>query len=342
MKLLIIGNREGTNVGGCFERAALAAGIETVLIPSNLAMEAPPWLRCLNWHVRGRRPSRLAEFGDQVLRLAGAWGADLLLATGIAPMNRKTLVRLAEQGIGAINYLTDDPWNPAHRAPWFLEALPAYQVVFSPRRSNLADLVRAGCRAVKYVPFGYDPALHWSLSAAAVETAALDLVFIGAAAADRLPYCRALLRAGFRIGLCGDYWLRYSDLKDFWRGYADPAMSRRWASQAKINLCLVRRANRDGHTMRSFEAAASGGCLLVEFTAEHWEIFGPDGDAVCYFRDVPEMVSRAEWLVANAPERARLAGRVQRRITRGGNTYAHRLRTMLEQADFASALRMDP
>lgn len=333
MKLLIIGNREGTNVGGCFERAALAAGIETVLLPSSLAMEAPTWLRCFNWHARGHRPTRLAQFGDRVVSLAGSWGADLVLVTGIAPLDRTTLVRLSTQGIEVVNYLTDDPWNPAHRAAWFLHALPAYRTVFSPRRSNLADLAGLGCRAVRYVPFGYDPAIHSSPAPGAAAGSSLDVVFIGGADADRLPYCQALLGAGISLGLYGDYWGRYPHLRDAWRGYADPATSRRLASRARINLCLVRRANRDGHTMRSFEAAASGGCLLVEFTAEHRDIFGPDGEAVSYFQDIPEMITRVRMLLANVAERERLAESVRNRITCGGNTYAHRLRTMLEFLD---------
>ena len=34
-------------------------------------------------------------------------------------------------GIERINFLTDDPWNPAHHAPWFMKALPEYDEVFT-------------------------------------------------------------------------------------------------------------------------------------------------------------------------------------------------------------------
>ena len=57
------------------------------------------------------------------------------------------------------------------------------------------------------------------------------------------------------------------------------------SASAKVCLCLVRRANRDGHTMRSFEAAAIGGCILAEDTADHREIFGPEDYAARYFRE---------------------------------------------------------
>jgi hypothetical protein len=52
-------------------------------------------------------------------------------------------------GIKRFNFLTDDPFNRAHYAPWFLKALPDYDVVFSPRRANIQDLLNAGCPRVE-------------------------------------------------------------------------------------------------------------------------------------------------------------------------------------------------
>jgi spore maturation protein CgeB len=84
--------------------------------------------------------------------------------------------------------------------------------------------------------------------------------------------------------------------------------------------------------MRSFEAAAMGGCLLIEDTGEHREIFGRDGEAVFYFRSIPEMVERAKWLLRHDADRHRLSASVHARITEGGNTYTERLRTIVEVA----------
>jgi spore maturation protein CgeB len=239
---------------------------------------------------------------------------------------------------GAItaNYLTDDPWNPVHHAPWFLRALPQYSVVFSPRRGNLPDLEVTGPAAVHYLPFAYDPTLHF-VEAPAVADYQSDVLFIGGADRDRIPPCRALAAAGLELAVYGDYWDRYPHMKRFWRGYADTRTLRMATRAARVCLCLVRRANRDGHTMRTFEAAAMGGCLLIEDTAEHREIFGRDGDAVVYFRSIPEMVERAKCLLQHDTDRHRLASAAHARVTQGGNTYADRLQTILEVAHRESA-----
>src|SRR5262249_53493098 len=101
---------------------------------------------------------------------------------------------------------------------------------------------------------------------------------------------------------------------------------------AKVNLCLVRRANRDGHVMRSFEIAGLGGCMLAEDTTEHREIFGSDGEAIVYFCNPREAAERAQALLRDPAARARLSAAVQERISRGAHTYQDRLLSMLRLA----------
>jgi spore maturation protein CgeB len=81
--------------------------------------------------------------------------------------------------------------------------------------------------------------------------------------------------------------------------------------------------------MRTFEIPAIGACMLTEDTEEHREILGPEGEAVVYFRSIPEMLEKARWLVDHKEERYRLAATAHERIVRGLNTYQDRLRSML-------------
>jgi len=217
-----------------------------------------------------------------------------------------------------------------------MEALGQYDFVFSPRRANLVDLKAAGCRTVGYLPFAYDPSIHFIEAAPSGREYDSDVLFIGGADRSRVRYCRAIVSDGLRLSLYGDYWDRYNETRNSFRGYADLKTSRTASAGAKICLCLARRANRDGHVMRTFEVPAMGGCMLTEDTAEHRELFGPDGEAVVYFRSIPDMVQRAKWLLQHETERRRLAATAHARITQGRNTYAHRLQAMLE------AVRLKP
>ena len=110
---------------------------------------------------------------------------------------------------------------------------------------------------------------------------------------------------------------------------ADPAMLRRAIGAAKIALCLVRRANRDGHSMRTFEVPAVGACPLLEDTEEHRELFGEEGQAAIYFSTIHEMVAKAKWLLEHDTERQQITDAAHRLITGGQHTYKDRLCQML-------------
>jgi spore maturation protein CgeB len=236
-----------------------------------------------------------------------------------------------------MNYLTDDPWNPRHRSAWFLAALPHYDWVFSPRRSNLDDLRRAGCRHVVYVPFAYNPALHFSEPPTTVDEQrqyACDVLFAGGADQDRIPWISALVRAGFHVALYGGYWERYRETRGHTHGHTGMATLRKAIGGARVALCLVRRANRDGHVMRTFETPAIGACMLTEDTPEHREIFGDEGESVIYFQTVDQMVEKLRWLLDHDDERRRLEAAARASIVGGHNTYQDRLTTMLELAGY--------
>lgn len=158
-----------------------------------------------------------------------------------------------------------------------LRALPRYAIVWTTRRANISDLETVGCRDVRYLPLGYDPGLHFPVSAADSDIEPSDVFFAGGADADRVPFLAALVRAGFRVALHGDYWERYAETRAVYSGYGSPSTVRRAVGATKVCICLVRRANRDGQVMRSYEIPAMRGCLVAEDTAEHRALFGLDG-----------------------------------------------------------------
>ena len=328
VRLSIVGIAEEAHVGAHLLAAARHLDLEVQFQDANAAQARSRLVRALLWRL-GRRPARLGAFSHAAVRRAVEFRSTHLLTTGFAPVTAAGLQELRSRGIVSLNFLTDDPWNRAQYAPWFLKVLPRYDTVFSPRRINLEDLRALGSRAVSYLPFAYNPELHFPEEGASPAERAVDVLFVGAADQDRMPCVRALRAAGLNVALYGGYWDRQADLRPHAHGIADLATLRRVTPAAKMVLCLVRRANRDGHAMRSFEVPAMGGCMLAEDTAEHRELLGPDGECVVFFRDEREMVEKARWLLDHPEERTRLARAAHARITGGENTYADRLKTML-------------
>ena len=203
----------------------------------------------------------------------------LVLGTGYAPLERSHIEALRARGARVVNYSTDDPWNPALRAPWFLSTINAYDAAFTTRRANIEDFRRAGVRDVHHIPFGYDPEVHRPWPADKPAGRRSDVLFVGGCDSDRIPLINALIDAGLEVALFGGYWDRHAKTRPYWRGMADQDTIRATSAAACVSLVLVRRANRDDAVMRSYEAAAIGGCILAEDTPEHRELYGEIGRA---------------------------------------------------------------
>ena len=328
-KLLIVGSSQPGHMGNYLASAARQLGVDCEIIDASGA-EARSWIgRSIYWHLGDKRPARLRQFGTKIVDICAATQRNVVLTTGCRALDAPHIEKLRNSGVRIINYSTDDPWNPAMRASWFLAALPLYDNIFTPRRANLVDFYDCGARA-HYLPFGYDPEVHRPWSEDRPAGAPSDVLFVGGCDADRMPLIGALIDSGLKIALFGGYWGRQAKARAHWRGIANQDTIRSASATARVCLCLVRRANRDGHVMRSFEAAAIGGCILAEDTAEHREIFGADDYAARYFRTVAEMVQQAKSLVADADERRRLSVNLRRRLGSCSHTYADRLRAMLQ------------
>jgi len=331
-KLLIVGNFGKVHIGSHLYYAAKGLGVDTNICDYLEAYNGSILSKKINWWLRGHRPSNLRGFGSKVLQICVDLNPDFLITSGIAPLDLNTLLKIGKLSVKRLIYLTDDPWNSAHYAPWFFECLPFYDQIFSPRKANIKDLYELGCRCVSYLPFAYSPEIHFSEKLDSHEDLLrydTDVVFTGGADKDRIPYISVLIKEGIRVSLWGGYWDRYIETIPYFRGYADVNIMRKVISGAKISLCLVRRANRDGHVMRSYEVPAMSGCMIAEDTIEHRDIFGEEGKAVKYFKNIKELVDKTRWLLNNNEERQRMAIELNRLITRGNNTYSDRLFTML-------------
>jgi hypothetical protein len=329
-RLAIVGGFDGTHVGGSLWRAATHLDIDTVKFNVGDA-DGNRILRAALWRFGDRRPPRMRRFSEAVVAGCRQSEPEILITTGTAPLPRSVLRTLRAMGIVCVNYSTDDPWNPVLRASWYLRALPEYDAIFTTRRANIGNFADTGCGQVNYLPFGYDEWL-FCREARKFDGPPPDVLFVGGADGDRVAFMTEFLRTGPRVALVGGYWERFPAMRPYALGQQRPEALCALTTAAKVNLCLVRRANRDGHVMRSFEIAALGGCMLAEDTAEHREIFGPDADTVVYFRTAREAAERVRSLLADPAERARLSAAVRARISGRAHTYRDRLVSILEGA----------
>ena len=70
--------------------------------------------------------------------------------------------------------------------------------------------------------------------------------------------------------------------------------------------------------------------MVVEDTRDHHAIFGDEGERVMFFKSPLEMVEKTRLLLNDPDRRSNLRDAARAHILTGHNTYADRLRTMMD------------
>lgn len=340
--VVIVGAAGGTNIAESLFRGANDLKVSAQLCDISISLSSFGLLNSLSWRLRDHLPPHPGRLAKQLAYILETTKPRAMVTVGVAPVEWSVIRTWRAAGVACGHFSSDDPWNPDLTARWHMQALKEYDAVFTPRRSNVQDLKDLGCRRVQYLPFGYDPHLavgyadligtskHSYIDPLACPALVGPSLFVGGADSWRVAFVRQYLESGADITLIGGYWNRWPDLKERWLGHLSPSIVAALTRAAPINLILVRRGNRDGHTMRSFEAAAIGGCLLVEDSPEHREIYGPDGEAVRFFSSPSHAAHIFSELMQDVSERKRLRDAVVARISRSGNTYSDRFKFILD------------
>jgi len=286
------------------------------------------------YRLLGRRPPYLLAFERDFVATAERLCPDVVLIVKGAFVRPTVLRRLRATGARLVNYSTDDPFNPATSTKYLRQAIPEYDLYVTPRRANVSELRAAGARHTAIVPFGYNPAVHFVDDAHGdTPRFACDLLFVGGGDSDRIPFFRRVVELwpDVHLKLFGGYWGADRVLARYACGFARGQEFRQAIRAAKFVVNLVRRQNRDGHVMRTFEVPACGGCMLAERTDDHEQFF-EDGIDALFFSSPEELVSRARALLGDDHGRRTMAAAGHTRIVRGQHTYKDRLLAILSHA----------
>jgi len=318
-------------MGFHFKTAAETLGLAHDILSFERFQSSFKLFNKIAWRLLDKKLWRQNQFEDQLIHQSQIQKSKTILVLGTSPISRKTLEKLKAKDIKIINVLTDDPWSPHHSSKWLFQSLGSYDLIMNPRKSNLDQLKSISNNRVVYMPFGYNPKVHFiesTLTPEQEERYRSDVMFFGGADKDRFPYILELIRKGFSVKLYGGYWDRFPETRPLTLGIVKLSEIRKAVKASKVVLNLVRRSNRDGHVMRTFEAPAMGGCVLNELTEEHLEIIGKDNSL--FFQTPEEMAQQAKLLIQSKDLSSKFTQLNRDRILMGKNTYADRLKTILE------------
>ena len=253
----------------------------------------------------------------------------LVLVTGVLPLQTRIFDKIHEYGGKIVNYLTDDPWNPIHKRNKFISNLKDYDHIFSTKDELQRRLKTAGCCSTSWLPFAYDPTLHYPVD----EPWGKEIVFIGTGARERLPWLEALSGlSNTKKTIYGNSW---ESLNPSGWEKKSAVMGREYCRtimKARIVLGLVRKANGDQSTDRSYEIGAIGGCGLYQDTAEHRKLLKGYPEAG-FFSGYDDLKQKVLHLLEQPTLQKQLRDIGQAELQKREHTYAARLSTILEWFD---------
>lgn len=231
-----------------------------------------------------------------------------------------------------VHYSPDDVSNPANTSPRYVRHESQWDLIVTTKKHNVAEIEsRSGVR-VEYVLSAYDPRIHLSQSPGVERRRRVG--FIGARRPDR-AYLPRLFAATHphQSAIYGPGW-RASKAVRAKTDVLPGAHGRTFLSAAESFFAtpvLLNAANRDTHTCRTFEAAASRHLLLLARTSEHEMLFEENRDAL-FFDDRSELTDLLRSLKSRSETEffAGLAASSYSKVVRGGHTYTDRARQIME------------
>jgi spore maturation protein CgeB len=290
-------------------------------------------------------PADAAGENDRLAAVVAAERPDAVLVDSSKVLRRSTLRALRGLGVEVLAYYTPDDALNRDNLKWPLRSsFPEWDVFFTTKTFNVAELKARGVRDPRLVGKAYDSALHRPMSREAVgeDFERFDLVFAGSCERERMTSLNALCEAGFSVVVYG------GDLGKWRARDLHPAMTARPAAfgeayvramhHGKLALGFLRKINRDQITQRSLEITAMGRPMLAEKTDEHDAHFA-DGVEYAGFRTDDELVPLAGRYLGDEAARLALGQNARRRCLDSGYGAIDRAREMI--AAMRAAFRRD-
>ena len=252
------------------------------------------------------------------------------------PVAAQTLatVRELQPTCRVVGYSPDDMYARHNQSPQFRQHLKLYDIYFTTKSYGVAELRAMGCAAAAFSGNAYDPHTHRPLPVTPADRQRWGgpVGFIGTWEGARGESMHRLARAGIPVRVWGNMWQRQRKRHPNLRIEGCALYGDDYAQALNafdIDLCFLRKLNRDLQTTRSVEIPACGAFMLAERTAEHQGLF-QEGHEAEFFGSDDELVEKVRYYLAHPEQRRQIAAAGRQRCLRAGYSYQERLAEILD------------
>ena len=255
------------------------------------------------------------QLNKDILKFAEVIDYELVWVSKGAWFYPKTIKKLKKEGVAKIiHYNTDDPFGLLGSKRWrtFIKAIPIYDIHYVRRQKNIDEYRKRGAvRVIRAYP-NYSSYLHKPIEVDEIVRKQLGgpVGFIGDYEKERAEMLHFIASNGIPVRVWGPNWKercshKHPNLKIEGKGlYGEDYV--RAINSFDINLCFLRKCNRDLSTSRSLEIPGCGAFMLAERTSEHLELF-KEGKEAEFFEGKNELIKKIKYFLTCPEEREQIA-----------------------------------
>jgi hypothetical protein len=230
--------------------------------------------------------------------------------------------------------------NPRNQTVYYLNSLKFYTLILTTKSYNVSELLSLGAKHVKFVSNCYDHKLHKKLvlSKADLESYYSPVGFIGAFEEDRYLHILSLAKNGIPVKVFGKSWAKYSNIHT--NLIVDPNDYYHYdyvkiLNAIDINLCFLRKQNRDLQTQRSVEIPACSKLMIAERTSEHLNLFEENKEAVFFENgNYKELYQKVYYFLKNKSLAIAIGENAYKRCLSSSYSYKSQINNILNNLDF--------
>lgn len=235
-----------------------------------------------------------------------------------------------------VHFSPDDMMNPDNQSRFYLRSIPLYDIHITTKTVNVDELKQLGARRVYLMGNTYCASAHRPIQVSREDREIYggEIGFVGCYEKERAMSIRHIAQSGMRVRVWGHCWGGMPAEKNvlienrsLW-GEEYP----RAICATDINLCFLRKVNRDQQTSRSVEIPACGAFMIAERTKEHLALFKEDQEAV-FFSSDSELIDKLKYYIAHPEERLAIASAGRNRCVKSGYSNVDRLKAFFRELD---------
>ena len=146
MKVLLIGPMRVYDIASAFKRALESLGHQYIALDEEAsAIKIPALANKVLYRALGKKPVHYWAFNKEIVDVARRFNPQVVLilkGAFIAPDTLQTIRR--DTQAFRINYMTDDPFNPAASTKNIVDTIPLWDVEACTKQAIVEDVRRAG------------------------------------------------------------------------------------------------------------------------------------------------------------------------------------------------------